>query len=179
MAKTYEAIDDRLTKFIEGQPIFFVSTAPLAQDGHVNVSPKGNKGDLRVAGPRLVRYRELTGSGIETVANLRENGRITLRFCAFEGPPRIVRLHGRGRALTDGPEFDALLEDFPPHDGSRSIIEITVERVSDSCGYNVPLMTFTEHRHNLDHWTAQKSADELVAYRNEKNGVSIDGLPGL
>lgn len=179
MAKTCDAIDGRLKTFIESQPVFFVATAPLDADGHVNVSPKGNRGDLRVCGPRSVQFRDLTGSGAETIAHLRENGRITLMFCAFDGPPRIVRLHGRGRALTTGSEYDTAIADFPAHDGSRSIIEVAVDRVSDSCGYNVPVMQFAEHRRNLDHWTAKKSADELVAYRREKNGRSIDGLPAL
>ena len=179
VGKTYDEIDRRLRTFIESQPVFFVSTAPLGADGHINLSPKGNQSDLRVVGPRRVQYRDLTGSGAETIAHLRENGRITLMFCAFDGPPRIVRLHGHGRALTGGDEFDEQSNEFPPHAGTRSIIDIAVERISDSCGYNVPLMPFTEHRRNLDHWTAQKSADDLAEYRREKNASSIDGLPAL
>ena len=179
MGKTYDEIDGRLRTFIESQPVFFVSTAPLGANGHINLSPKGNQRDVRVVGPRRVQYRDLTGSGAETIAHLRENGRITLMFCAFDGPPRIVRLHGHGRALTGGDEFDEQSNEFPPHAGTRSIIDIAVERISDSCGYNVPLMPFSEHRRNLDHWTAQKSADDLAEYRREKNASSIDGLPAL
>jgi Pyridoxamine 5'-phosphate oxidase len=180
MGRTYDAIDDRLAQFICRQPVFFVATAPLAAGGHVNCSPKGSRSDLAILGPGRVAYQDMTGSGAETIAHLRENGRIVLMFCAFEGPPRIVRLHGKGRAIVDGdPEFADLAARFPAHPGRRALISVEVERLSDSCGYGVPLMTFAGHRENMDHWTETKGTEGLVAYRAEKNRSSIDGLPAL
>lgn len=180
MGRIYEAIDDRLADFISRQPVFFVATAPLAADGHVNCSPKGTRDDLIVMGPRRLAYQDMTGSGAETIAHLRENGRIVVMFCAFEGPPRIVRLHGKGRAVVDqDPEFADLVGRFPANPGTRAVITVEVERISDSCGYGVPLMTFAGHRQNLDHWSQTKGPQGLAAYRSEKNRFSIDGLPAL
>lgn len=180
MGKTYDGISERLGEFLERQPVFFVATAPLDSSGHVNCSPKGNDGTFVVLGDRSVAYQDMTGSGIETVAHLRENGRIVVMFCAFDGPPRIVRLHGRGEVVTEGdPDYADLAGRFPEHPGMRAVIRIDVRRVSDSCGYGVPLMDFREHRSNLDHWTEQKGPEGLVAYRAEKNLTSVDGLPGL
>jgi hypothetical protein len=180
MAHVYERLDGRLVRFVQAQPVFFVATAPLSADGHVNCSPKGNRGNLLVLGERQVAYQEMTGSGVETIAHLRENGRIVLMFCAFDGPPRIVRLHGHARVLTAGqPDFDDLVDRFPAHVSTRAVISIDVQRISDSCGYGVPLMPFRAHRDNLDHWAEQKGREGLVAYREEKNRVSLDGLPGL
>src|SRR3954447_26769191 len=142
MGKLYEKIDEKMRDWLERQVVFFVATAPLAGDGHVNLSPKGSHGTFRVLDEHTVAYLDLTASGIETIAHLRENGRITLMFCAFDGPPNIVRIHGRGRAVTGGAEYDTELTAFAPHDGSRAIIEVVAERISDSCGYNVPLMPF-------------------------------------
>ncbi len=180
MGSTYPQIDDRLARFIERQPVFFVATAPLSAEGHVNCSPKGNDGTLAVLDPHRVAYLDLTGSGIETVAHLRENGRIVLMFCAFTGPPRIVRLHGRGEVVSlDDPRFPALAQRFAPNKGARAVITVQVDRISDSCGYGVPLMTFERHRDNLDHWVETKGGPAgLAAYRRDKNAVSIDGLPG-
>ena len=176
----YEGIDERLGSWLRAQPVFFVATAPLGRDGHVNLSPKGSPGMLAVIDPRRVAYLDLTGSGAETIAHLRENGRITVMCCAFEGPPRIVRVYGRGTVvLPDDPGFDDLVELFPPKAGTRSVVVIEVDRVADSCGYGVPTMTFDGHRDNLDHWTAQKTPADLAAYRAEKNALSIDGLPAL
>ena len=180
MGKVYDVIDGRLSEFILAQPVFFVATAPLAGDGHVNCSPKGNRGSLAVLGERRVAYQDLTGSGIETVAHLRENGRIVVMFCTFEGPPRIVRLHGRGQVITpDSPAFEEAAAAFPPHLSMRAVIVVDVERISDSCGYGVPLMPFEAHRDNLDHWADTKGPDGITAYRAEKNARSLDGLPGL
>lgn len=172
-------IDATVKKFIEAQPMFFVATAPLAADGHLNLSPKGLNA-FRILGPKQVAYLDVTGSGIETVAHLRENGRIVVMFCAFSGPPRIVRLHGRGEVAAAGdPLATALSARFTERAGTRAVIRVDVERVSDSCGYGVPLMDFVRHRDNLDHWAAQKGDDGLAAYRAEKNARSLDGLPGL
>jgi hypothetical protein len=179
MGKVLEGIAPDLASWIEEQPLFFVATAPSGDDGHVNVSPKGLD-TLRVLDDHTVAYLDLTGSGVETIAHLRENGRITLMFCAFSGPPRIVRLHGRGEvlALDDG-DGAALARRFPEQPGSRSVIRVAVERVSSSCGYAVPKMDLVEERPTLTQWAARKSDDELVAYRAEKNATSIDGLPAL
>ena len=180
MGRTYEGIDDRLADFISRQPVFFVATAPLAADGHVNCSPKGTRDNLNVMGARRVAYQDMTGSGAETIAHLRENGRIVIMFCAFEGPPRIVRLHGKGRAVVRrDPDFADLVARFPARTGTRAVISVEVERISDSCGYGVPLMTLVAHRDNLDHWTETKGPEGLVAYRAEKNRFSVDGLPAL
>jgi hypothetical protein len=180
VAKTYETIGERMAKFMLAQPVFFVATAPLAPDGHVNCSPKGNRGDFAVLGETRVAYQDMTGSGAETVAHLRENGRIVVMFCAFDGPPRIVRLHGKGTAIVREEEgFEALARHFAPHDGTRALVVVDVERISDSCGYGVPLMEFRTHRDNLDHWSQHKGDDGLRAYREEKNATSLDGLPAF
>lgn len=179
MGKVHDAIDDALANWIGEQHVFFVATAPLSAEGSVNVSPKGGD-SFRVLGPREVAYRDLTGSGVETIAHLRENGRIVIMFCAFEGPPKIVRLHGRGSVVTESDErFGELVARFPEHAGTRAVIHVAVERVSDSCGYAVPLYGFVGDRDLLDRWTENKSEDKLIAYRREKNAASIDGLPGL
>jgi hypothetical protein len=180
MARTYEQIDERLASFLAKQPVFFVATAPLAEDGHVNLSPKGMAGSFAVLSPSTVAYLDLTGSGIETTAHLRENGRIVLMFCAFEGPPRIVRLHGRGIAHPAGSaEFEELRPHFPDRPGVRSVIEVDVRRVADSCGYAVPRMKYEADRSTLEEWAERKGPDGVAAYWAEKNEESIDGLPGL
>ena len=180
MGKVYDAIGPRLVEFLVAQPVFFVATAPLEAQGHVNCSPKGNDASFAVLGERRVAYRDLTGSGIETIAHLRENGRIVIMFCAFSGPPRIVRLHGRGGVVVPGDaEFEQLLGRFSANEGTRALITVDVERISDSCGYGVPLMHFEEHRANLDHWVDKKGPEGLAEYRAEVNAASIDGLAGL
>lgn len=179
MGTVYDEIDDALAGFLMAQHVFFVATAPLAADGHVNLSPKGLD-DFRVLGPRQVAYLDRTGSGVETIAHLRENGRIVLMFCAFEGPPRIVRLHGRGEAVRPGdPRYDALAANFEAREGARSIVVADVRRVSDSCGYGVPKMDFVENRRQLDSWARKKGDDGVAAYQAERNAFSLDGLPGL
>jgi hypothetical protein len=179
MGKTYEALDDGLVDFIRRQRVFFVATAPLSVEGHVNVSPKGLD-TFAVLDPRTVAYADLTGSGIETVAHLRENGRITLCFCAFEGPPRILRLYGTGAALEPGtPEFDALRPRFGDFPSLRTIVRVTLTRIADSCGYGVPLYRFEGERSQLPEWVARKGAAGVVRYQDENNRESLDGLPGL
>ncbi len=144
MSAVHPAIDDRLAAFMLAQPVFFVGTAPAGGEGHVNVSPKGLAGSFAVLGPHEVAYLDLTGSGAETIAHLRDDGRICLMFCAFEGPPNIVRLHGRGEVvLPDAPAFAALADRFADHPGRRAVIRVDVDRVSDSCGYAVPCLLIT------------------------------------
>ncbi|HEY3672462.1 MAG TPA: pyridoxamine 5'-phosphate oxidase family protein [Acidimicrobiia bacterium] len=180
MGKVYDGISVELQAFLERQPMFFVATAPLAADGHVNVSPKGLDGTFAVLGAHRVAYLDLTGSGIETVAHVRENERITLMFCAFDGPARIVRLSGRGTVVTcDEPAYVELATRFATLPGARAVITVDVDRVADSCGYGVPRMTLVEQRERLLTSLAGKGNDGLVAYRAERNATSIDGLPGL
>jgi hypothetical protein len=189
VGRVYECIDDRLREWIARQQLFFVGTAPLGSDGHVNVSPKGPIGTLRVLDDRTAAYLDVVGSGAETIAHLRENGRIVVMLCAFSGPPRIVRLHGRGRVVLAGEEeFDALLRsggfDEPAAlEARRAVIVVDVERVADSCGYGVPLMAYEGERPHQDAWAAKKlrvgGPDALAAYQAEKNAVSIDGLPAV
>ncbi|WP_433832828.1 pyridoxamine 5'-phosphate oxidase family protein [Actinoplanes sp. CA-015351] len=179
--KLHERIDGRLREFIEAQPMFFVATAPTGPGGHVNVSPKGMGGTFVVLGEHRVAYLDYHGSGAETTAHLDENGRITIMFCAFQGPPNIVRLHGHGRAVPiTTPEYADLLRLFPsPPDthGVRSVIDIAVDRVSDSCGYSVPLMAYEGDRDLLIRSHDRRSDADLTEYRRVKNAVSIDGRP--
>ena len=180
MGTVYEGIDSDLAAWLTAQPMFVVGTAPLDGDGLINVSPKGLAGTFVVLDEHRVAYLDLTGSGVETIAHLRQNGRIVLMFTAFDGRPNIVRLHGRGEVLLPGSEqFEQLLPRFPSHPGVRSIIVVKVQRVSDSCGYAVPKMDFVEDRRALDASNAKKGDAGLVGYRREKNSVSLDGLPGL
>jgi Pyridoxamine 5'-phosphate oxidase len=179
MAKVHPSITPPIASWIGEQRMFFVATAPLGAGGHVNLSPKGLD-TFAVVDPHTVAYLDLTGSGVETVAHLRENGRITICFCAFEGAPKIVRLYGRGTVVAAGdPGFNALAECFPPHVGVRSVIRVAVERVADSCGYGVPEYAFVGQRRQLAQWAERKGAEGVRAYRREKNRTSIDGLPGL
>jgi len=182
MGKVLEAIDSNLAAWLQAQPMFFVATAPTAADGLLNVSPKGLDGTFAVVGPRRVAYLDLTGSGIETVAHLRDNGRIVLMFCAFSGPPRIVRLHGRGDVVAAHDEgFAEALALFPTPipPGARSVIQVEVSRVSDSCGYGVPLMELAGQRPTLLKWADRKGPDGIAAYQAVTNQESVDGLPGL
>ncbi len=180
MGKVYEAIDGKLAAWLAAQPMFTVATAPLAGDGLVNVSPKGMAGTFAVLDGHRVAYLDLTGSGVETIAHLRENGRIVLMFASFDGRPNIVRLHGRGTVVLPGTtDFDDMLPLFSPHPGIRSIIVVAVQRISDSCGYAVPTMAYVGDRQVLDQWNTKKGEDGLVTYRRQKNALSLDGLPGL
>ena len=182
MGKTFDAIDESLAEWIASQPVFFVATAPLAGDGLVNCSPKGNRGEFAVLSPTSVAYLDQTGSGVETIAHLKENGRIVIMFCAFEGPPRIVRLHGTGHAVpATHSGFSSLTSSFSgePGVGARSVVVVDVARVADSCGYGVPFMDFVEHRPTMDQWSTRKGPEGIAAYWAEKNLVSLDGLAGL
>ena len=179
MADRFASLSPELAQWWGEQPVFFVATAPAGDGGHVNLSPKGYD-TLRVLAPDRVAYLDLTGSGVETIAHLRENGRITLMACAFNGNPRISRIFGRGTVHETGTAaFDALAPEFPELPGRRSIIEVDVERVTTSCGYAVPLMDLVEERDRLKQWAETKGEDGIVAYWSSKNRESIDGLPGL
>ncbi|MFF9393833.1 pyridoxamine 5'-phosphate oxidase family protein [Streptomyces griseoluteus] len=186
MGKTYERIDGKVRRFIEEQPLFFTATAPLAGDGTVNLSPKGLTGSFVVLDELTVAYLDFAGSHAETVAHLRENGRITLMWCAFQGPPNIVRVHGRGEPVfRDDPRFGELLAAFPgidpaPH-GLRAIIVVHAELVRDSCGYAVPRMVYEEDRDAHRRRFGREDDASLSDYFTGKEHIatSIDGLPGL
>lgn len=179
MGKLYDAIDDRLAAFLGEQKMFFVATAPLAPHGHLNLSPKGQD-SFRILDARTVAYLDLTGSGVETVAHVRENGRIVMLFCAFEGPPKIVRLHGTAEAFEPSDaEFERLAALFPPRPSTRCVVRVRLDRISDSCGYGVPLYRYEAERSQLDDWADRKGAAGIARYRAENNAHSIDGLPGL
>jgi hypothetical protein len=180
VGRGHEGIKKQLGAFLVEQPVFFVGTAPSSNDGHVNVSPKGVRGTFTVLGDHRVAYLDLTGSGVETIAHLQENGRITLMFCAFEGPARIVRLAGRGEAVVSGdPRYEGLVAGFPKLEGIRSVIVVEVDRIADSCGYGVPRMALLGDRDQMATWAREKGQDALAAYRRAQNVSSIDGLPGL
>jgi hypothetical protein len=191
MGKVYAELDERLRKFIARQPVFFVATAPCltaaGEGGHVNVSPKGYRDTFAVLGPTTVAYVDLTGSGAETIAHLRQNGRITIMFCSFTKRPKILRIYGSGRAVPpDDADWPALASRFPLNEAEganrrdrRAIILVEADRIADSCGYAVPLMELTEERELLASLAERQSPEELAAYRAKKNAVSIDGLPVL
>src|SRR4051812_740439 len=181
MGKVFDEIDEKLAAWIGRQRMFFVGTAPSGDGGHVNVSPKGPIESLRILDPHTVAYQDIIGSGAETIAHLRENGRIVVMFCAFEGPPRILRLHGHGSVLP----VEAV--DFPGTevraDARRAVIRVDVERIADSCGYGVPVMEYVSGRPQYAAWAdtkvrkgGERALDEYMA---EKNAVSIDGLPAV
>jgi predicted pyridoxine 5'-phosphate oxidase superfamily flavin-nucleotide-binding protein len=187
MATTTDAISASQAEWIARQPMFFVGTAPLGGDGHVNISPKGPGETLRILGPNEAAYLDFTGSGAETIAHLRENGRIVLMWCAFDGPPMIIRLHGRGEVVWEHDEcFAGLVAGFAepalPREALRAVIRVDVERVTRSCGYTVPRMDFVAERDQMPKWTRkqlQASAGALDEYRAVKNAASIDGLPAV
>jgi hypothetical protein len=189
MGKVFERIDEHQRAWIARQAMFFVGTAPLDGDGHVNVSPKGPIGSLRVLDDHTVAYLDIVGSGAETIAHIRENGRVIVMLCAFNGPPRILRLHGRGEVvLADDPRFDALLEQGGYEqsgvpESHRAIVLVHVNRIADSCGYGVPLMDYVGERPHQNASSAKrlrvKGPDAFVDYQREKNAVSIDGLPAV
>ncbi|KAJ7080646.1 hypothetical protein B0H15DRAFT_483846 [Mycena belliarum] len=190
MVQFFDEISPSLAKWIAQQQVFWVATAPLALDGHINLSPKGGEGMFHIVNPRQVWYEDLTGSGVETISHLRENGRITVLFNAFEGPPRIARLYGRGTVYEYGtPEYHNFIPAESRKPGSRSVIVVDVHKVSTSCGYAVPFFDFKAHRTRLLAWAAKKESTDvptvdaqgsgLVAYWNQKNARSLDGLAGL
>jgi pyridoxamine 5'-phosphate oxidase-like protein len=179
MSKQLENIDAELAAWITRQRVFFVATAPLSSDGHINTSPKGGD-SFRILGPREVVYQDYTGSGAETASHLRENGRIVIMFCGFDDPPRIVRLHGHGTVITSGhPRFAELASHFATNPGTRAFIHVSVTRVSSSCGYAVPYLEFRGNRDTLDRWAINKGSEKLEEYRATKNQKSIDGLPAF
>ena len=179
MANIYDQLDDKLIAFIRRQKLFFVATAPLAANGSVNVSPKGYD-SLVIVDPKTVAYLDLGGSGIETHAHVRENGRITLMFCAFEGPANILRLYGQGESTAfDDPGFAEKAAWFPGFERARNIVTVRIQRVSDSCGWGVPFFEFKSEREQLRRWVDAKPQDEWEARRYDSNATSIDGLPGL
>ena len=179
MGRTYDGIDDELAAWLTAQPLWFVGTAPLAADGHVNVSPRGHD-TFSVLGPHQVAWVDYTGSGIETIAHLRENGRICLMFCSYDERPRIVRLHGRGTvAMPANPSYDDVVARHPPHPSTRAVVVVDVERVSDSCGFGVPVMDLVGERDLLRRGAERRGPEGLAEYRATKNAASIDGLPGL
>ena len=179
MGRSFDAIPDHLVAWMEQQPIYFVASAPLDAGGHVNVSPKGGD-SFRVLGPNAVAYLDLTGSGAETIAHTRENGRLTVMFCSFDEKPNIVRLFGRGEAvLPDDDRFPALAARFPANPGTRSVVTLDVTKVTSSCGYSVPMMDLVGHRDTLDRWAERKGPDGIAEYWGQKNQTSIDGLPAL
>lgn len=190
MASVLDEIDDHLAGWIARQPMFFVASAPLAADGHVNVSPKGPMSTFAVLGPHRVAYLDFFGSGAETVAHLRENGRIVVMLCAFEGPPRIVRLHGLGRVVwPEDAEFGPLLAEggfsglTDLEEARRAIVVVDVARISTSCGYGVPLMEQAGEREHFDLSKRKRlrtmGSEELAAFQAERNAVSLDGLPAV
>ncbi len=189
MGKVFDRIDDRLRDWIGRQSLFFVGTAPLAGDGHVNVSPKGPIGTLCVLDEHTIAYLDIVGSGAETIAHLRENARIVVMLCAFDGPPRILRLHGKGEVVTPAdPRFADLLarggfEEPEVEESRRAVVMIDVERIADSCGYGVPLMSYEGERPHMRAWAEKKlrvgGPEAIEAYKAEKNAASIDGIPGL
>ncbi|HEX3384701.1 MAG TPA: pyridoxamine 5'-phosphate oxidase family protein [Mucilaginibacter sp.] len=177
MAKFFESILPQHREFIERQKVFFVSSAPLSADGHVNLSPKGID-SFRILSENRVAYMDIVGSGNETSAHLIENGRITIMFCAFEGPPNILRLYGKGHTVLPGSaEWDILVDQFKLHISTRQIIVADVAMVQTSCGYGVPYYEYLGERDQAEKWAAHKGPDGLEAYKKEKNQVSLDGLP--
>jgi hypothetical protein len=179
MGKVYDEIDQRWADFINQQKMFFVGTAPLSADGHVNLSPKGYD-SFRILGPKTVAYLDLGGSGVETISHLRENGRITFMFCAFDGAAKILRLYGKGSATCfDDPGFDEKRKIFPEASGVRSIITVEIDRIQDSCGWSIPFYEFKSERDQLRRY--HETFEEPVGQerRYAKNVQSIDGLPGL
>ncbi len=179
MGKTYEHIDDRVEAFIRAQKVFFVGSAPLQGDGHVNLSPKGYD-SFAILGPNRVAFCDLGGSGIETVAHVRENQRLTIMFCAFEGAANILRLYGKAQIIQfDDPDFAKALDWFPAHDRARNIITMDVTRIQDSCGWGVPFYEFKGERDQLKRAQAGRSVEEAGERFYTRNATSIDGLPGI
>lgn len=178
MGKTYKQIDSTIRDWISLQRVFFVATAPLSGNGILNCSPKGMD-TFRVIDPLTVAYLDLTGSGAETIAHVKENKRIVIMMCAFEGPPKIFRFHGEGEIYQNGEAgFTNLIRNFSKHHGARAIVKIKLGRISDSCGFSVPLYQHKEERETLVKWAKNKGEDGLIEYRALKNRVSIEGLPG-
>ena len=179
MGKLFDSIDDKLRAWIEAQPMWFVATAPLGADGHVNLSPRGHD-SFSVLDDHRVAWVDYTGSGVETIAHLQENGRVCLMFCSFDSRPRIVRLHGTGTVSLPGEAaFEEVVALNPDHPSTRAVITVDVTRISDSCGWGVPIMEMTGERDLLRLQAEKKGPEGMTEYRVEKNTRSIDGLPGF
>ncbi|MXV14623.1 pyridoxamine 5'-phosphate oxidase family protein [Hufsiella ginkgonis] len=177
MGKFFDIIEDSHVSFINNQRMFFVGSAPLSGDGHVNISPKGLD-SFRVLSPSRVAYLDITGSGNETSAHILENGRITFMFCAFEGPPNILRLYGKGTTILPGnPEWEALIALFAPHPSTRQIITGEIHKVQTSCGFGIPFYDYIGERDFSEKWAEKKGPEGILKYQADKNVVSIDGLP--
>ncbi|KAG5721994.1 hypothetical protein E4T56_gene18467 [Termitomyces sp. T112] len=193
-------IPDFLIVWLEKQQMFWVASAPLTLDGLVNISPKGVEGTFHIANPRRVWYEDLSGSGVETISHIRENGRVTILFNAFEGPPRIVRLYGKGSVFEFGTsDYNTLLPEGIRHPGSRAVIVLDIFKVATTCGYSVPFYDFKGHRTQLLEWAAKKEAADrdteltvgfssatgprvqtgLKRWWEERNTTSLDGLQGI
>jgi pyridoxamine 5'-phosphate oxidase-like protein len=180
MGKVHESLDRRLQEFVEAQHLYFVATAPSGDGGHVNVSPKGHRDTFAVLDERTIAYLDLTGSGAEGIAHIRQNGRVTVMFCAFDGPPNVVRLQGAGRVVVPGEaDWDVLLPRFHLHPGARAIIVVALDRISSSCGFAVPLLDYVGDRTMLDDNFGRRTPENIEEYHRVKNSVSIDGLPAL
>lgn len=177
--KVYDKLDDRIISFIEKQKMFFVASAPLSVDGHINLSPKGYDA-FKVIDDTTVAWLDLGGSGIETQAHVQENGRITIMFCAFEGPANILRLFGTGEVVNPHhAEWDEMLGLFPGFERARGVFKVKLNRIQDSCGWGVPFYEFKGERDQLTRYVDNKSTEEWVESRYQKNAESIDGLTGL
>ncbi|KAF9004556.1 hypothetical protein BDQ17DRAFT_1354214 [Cyathus striatus] len=198
MGQFFDEIPEPIIEWITKQHIFWVASAPLTANGHVNISPKGVEGTFHVASSHRVWYEDLSGTGVETIAHIRENGRITVMFNAFDGPPRIVRLYGRGSVYEFGtPEYDALLPGGERTPGSRAAVVVDIYKVASTCGYSVPYYQFLSHRKQLVDWAAKKekiddfgesspsesslsiNPNGMKAWWDARNTKSLDGLPGL
>jgi hypothetical protein len=178
--KLHESINPKLRAWIGAQHMFFVATAPLSADGHINLSPRATPGTFAVLDERTVAWLDLTGSGAETIAHLRENGRVVVMFCGFEGPPQVVRLHGSGRVVVPGDaDWATYVRHFVDKLGKRAIVVVDVTRVSDSCGYAVPYYDFVGDRGLLDQWAENRGVEKLQKYHATRNAESIDGIPAL
>ncbi|NNN15413.1 MAG: pyridoxamine 5'-phosphate oxidase family protein [Acidimicrobiaceae bacterium] len=170
-------LDEKTIQFISDQKVFFVSTAPLAAEGHINCSPKGGVGTFAVLDPKTIAYLDLTGSGSETIAHIKENGRIVIMWCSFDEIPKVARVHGTGKVFTiHDEEFVDYSKHFPVNVGARSIVLVEVNRVSTSCGYGVPRMDLIAERDDMQQWCDKKGPEGLIGYRQRKNATSIDGL---
>ena len=179
MGKVYDEINEKLAAWVEQQKMFFVSTAPLSGEGLVNVSPKGLD-SFSILDAHTVAYLDLTGSGAETIAHIKENGRITVMFCALDGAPNILRFYGKGEVIEPShPEFAALTARFPIYPGIRSVIRVHVARIADSCGFGIPLYDYKQERDALIKYADNKGPDGMAQYRVENNSYSLDGLPAL
>ncbi|KAF9531429.1 hypothetical protein CPB83DRAFT_786776, partial [Crepidotus variabilis] len=203
MVHFFDEIPKDIMAWVQQQKMFWVATAPLAEDGHINLSPKGFEGTFHIVDPTTVWYEDMSGSGVETISHIRENGRLVIMFCAFEGPPQIIRFWGKGEVHEfDTPGYNALIPLAKRQPGSRSVIMLHITKVSTSCGFSIPFYTFRSHRMKLHKMAAFKESKDIEAeaascyqakargypdrptaglkgYWEKNNVKSIDGLPGL